>query len=74
MQKIPEGKKRSQNLTEDCGNGSSLHAPFETKDEDWIQDDVHNGTADLADHREPRTAICSDDGIHCLSEDIERKT
>ena len=71
---IPYGQDSSQNLPCDGCHCSAHHSPFEDKDEYWIQDNVGKCTCQCGDHSEFGTSIGTNNGIHGLTEHIERNT
>ena len=72
MQQIPHRKDRRYDLSDDCGDCRAHHAPFETEDENGVEDDVDDGACERRDHGELGIAVGADDGVHGLPEHIKR--
>ena len=71
MNNIPDCKNGSYDLTKDRRCSSTHHSPFKYKDTDRVQNNVEHGTGKRGCHCKLRTAVCSDDGVHSLSEHIK---
>lgn len=71
MEQIPEGHHGRYYLTQDSGHSGTYHTPSENKDKDGVQDNVDHGSRQSADHGKLRISVCTDDGIHGLTEHIE---
>ncbi len=71
MAQIPNCQCRGQNLTQNRRQGRAHHSPFEYKDKDGVQNDVHHRPRQGGGHGEFGAAVRADDGVHGLAEHIE---
>ena len=74
IHQIPHCKDRCEHLPDDCCNSCTHHAPLKAEDENRVKDDVDNSTGKRRDHGKLGVAVGADDGVHGLSEHIERNT
>ena len=74
MTEIPYRQYGCQDLPQNSSNGGAHHAPSEGKNKHWVQSDVDCGAGKGGCHSELGAAVRADDGIHGLSEHIERNT
>lgn len=72
MQKVPYGKYGCGNPSQDCSNCSPHHAPSETENKDWVEDNINNCANQRGNHSKSRIPIRPDDRVHCLPEHIKR--
>lgn len=74
MAEIPNRKNRCQDLSQHRGDCGAHHTPAKTENEQRVQDNVDHGACQCGDHGEFGAAIGADNGVHGLTEHIERDT
>ena len=72
LQQIPHCKDRREHLPDHRRNSRAHHAPLEAEDENRVKDDVDDSARQRGDHGKLGVAVRADDGVHGLSEHIER--
>ena len=72
MEQIPDRQRRRKNLSKNGSDRRARHAHFQRIDENRVKNDIHDRAGHCGRHRKAGASVRTDNGVHRLSEHIER--